>query len=151
MSTSLKSSSHRTIYLIGSLRNERIPEYGEAIRALGHDCFDDWFAAGPEADDKWRDYEVSRGHDYYTALHGHAAANVFAFDTKHMARCDTVILAMPAGKSGHLEFGYCIGKGKQGFILFDEVPERYDVMYRFAIESGGDVCFCLPHLLELLK
>jgi hypothetical protein len=68
-----------------------------------------------------------------------------------MGRCDTVVLCMPAGKSGHLEFGYCCGTGKRGFILFDQEPERYDVMYRFAIESGGDVCFNLNQLVEGLS
>lgn len=140
----------RTVYLIGSLRNPAIPTIGQVLRESGHEVFDDWFAAGPEADDKWQEYENARGHDYYTALHGHAAQNVFAFDTRHMGRCDTVVLAMPAGKSGHLEFGYCVGRGLRGYILFDKTPERYDVMYRFAIESGGDVCFSLPHLMEKL-
>ena len=41
-------------------------------------------------------------------------------------------MIMPAGKSGHLELGYTIGKGKPGFILFDEEPERFDVMTQFA-------------------
>ncbi len=43
-------------------------------------------------------------------------------------------MLMPAGKSGHLELGYTIGKGKLGFIIFDSVPERVDVMYQFATE-----------------
>jgi hypothetical protein len=39
---------------------------------------------------------------------------------------------MPTGKSGHLELGYSLGKGKRGYILFDQEPERWDVMYQFA-------------------
>jgi nucleoside 2-deoxyribosyltransferase len=49
-------------------------------------------------------------------------------------RCDAAVLLMPGGKSAHLELGYTIGKGKPGFIVFDEEPERYDVMTQFATE-----------------
>jgi len=56
------------VYLIGSLRNPAVPELANTIRALGYDVFDDWYAAGPEADDKWRDYEKARGHTYKQAL-----------------------------------------------------------------------------------
>jgi hypothetical protein len=38
---------------------------------------------------------------------------------------------MPAGKSGHLELGWMAGQGKKTYVLFDEVPKRYDVMYNF--------------------
>lgn len=93
--------------------------------------FDDWYAAGPEADDKWRDYEKARGHSYLKALEGHAARNVFAFDKRHLDSSDAAVLVLPAGKSGHLELGYMIGCGKPCFILLDN-PERWDVMYQFA-------------------
>jgi nucleoside 2-deoxyribosyltransferase len=41
---------------------------------------------------------------------------------------------MPGGKSAHLELGYFIGSGKPGFIYFDAVPERWDVMHQFATD-----------------
>lgn len=116
------------IYLIGSLRNPRIPEIAKTLRAAGHDIFDDWFAAGPEADDYWRDYEKGRGHDFAQALAGEAAQHVLAFDQEHLDACDSAILVMPAGKSGHLELGYVLGQGKPGYILLDGEPERFDVM-----------------------
>ena len=58
---------------------------------------------------------------------------------------------MPAGKSGHIEFGYLVGQGKPGFVLFDAVPERYDVMYQFAYLNGGSVCFSEESLLVAMK
>ena len=122
----------KVVYLIGSLRNPKITELAKSIRKVGFEVFDDWMAAGPTADDAWRDYEKQRGHSYGEALCGHAAKHVFAFDYKHLLRCDIAVLLMPAGKSGHLELGWCLGKGKPGFILFDKEPERYDVMYQFA-------------------
>lgn len=120
------------VYLIGSLRNPKIPELATELREAGFEVFDDWFSAGPEADDYWRDYEKGRGHTLPQALEGHAANHVFEFDLHHLERADVVVLALPAGKSGHLELGYAIGKGKVAFILLDSEPDRYDVMYRFA-------------------
>lgn len=119
------------IYLIGSLRNPEVPKLAEKIRELGFEVFDDWYAAGPEADDKWRDYEKARSHTYKEALKGYAADHVYKFDLKHLNECDIAVLHLPTGKSGHLELGYVIGKGKIGYILLDN-PERWDVMYLFA-------------------
>jgi hypothetical protein len=119
------------IYLIGSLRNPEIPNIANKLREAGHDVFDDWYAAGPEADDSWRDYERDRGRNYLEALHGLAAGHVFEFDRLHLERADCVVLALPAGKSGHLELGWSLGRGKRGYILLDS-PDRWDVMYQFA-------------------
>jgi nucleoside 2-deoxyribosyltransferase len=120
------------IYLIGSLRNPKIPELANALEAIGFDVFDDWFSPGPEADDFWLKYEKSRGRTYEQALKGHAARHIFEFDRTHLDAADLVVMYMPTGKSGHLELGYSLGKGKRGYILFDQEPERWDVMYQFA-------------------
>jgi nucleoside 2-deoxyribosyltransferase len=120
------------IYLIGSLRNPVVPEIAEALRERGFTVFDDWYAAGPEADDYWQRYEQYRGRSYGEALDGYAANNVYQFDRSHLDRADAGVLVMPAGRSGHLELGYIKGKGKRAYVLFDKEPERWDVMYRFA-------------------
>ena len=120
------------IYLIGSLRNPEVPIVAKALRAAGHEVFDDWFAAGPEADDYWMRYEQDRGHTFAQALDGYAARHVYEYDRSHLDRCGVGVLLMPAGKSGHLELGYMIGQGKPGYILLPSEPERFDVMYRFA-------------------
>lgn len=40
------------VYVIGSLRNPRIPEIANELREkLGCEVFDDWHAAGPHGDD----------------------------------------------------------------------------------------------------
>lgn len=120
-------------YIIGSLRNPLVPKVGSAIRALGFDVFDDWYAGGPTADDTWQAYEKDeRGHTFAEALDGEAAWHTFRFDDAHIHAADIVVMVMPAGKSGHMELGVAIGRGKRGFVLFDREPERYDVMYRFA-------------------
>ncbi len=134
------------IYIIGSLRNPKIPELGQQLREAGHEAFDDWYSAGPKADDHWQEYEKSRGHPFSKALQGYAAQHVFHFDRRHLMRADVVVLAMPAGKSGHLEFGYAMGLGKLGYILLDKEPERFDVMYAFAtgvVNSATELIQCL--------
>ena len=127
------------IYIIGSLRNDRIPLVAHRLRTDGHSVFDDWFAAGPEADDYWQKYETQRGRSYTEALSGAAAKNVFAFDKRHLDEADAAVLVLPAGKSGHLELGYMAGKGKQTYVLFDGQPDRWDVMYQFATAVYTDL------------
>lgn len=115
------------------MRNPRIPEYHKTLEHhFDTEVFSDWYAAGPEADDHWKAYEQSIGNDYIAGLSGHAATNVFAFDKKHIDRSQFMVLALPAGKSGHLELGYFLGKGKVGIIQLDDTDVRWDVMYQFA-------------------
>ena len=134
------------VYVIGSLRNPCIPQVSKALRDAKHEVFDDWHAAGPEADDCWKRYEQERGRTYIEALSGYAARHVFDFDKLHLDRCDTAVLVLPAGKSGHLELGYMLGKGKRGFVLLEESNDRWDVMYQFA--TG--VAVSLEKLVELI-
>lgn len=120
------------IYLIGSLRNFDVPKVATKLREAGYEVFDDWYAAGPEADDYWKEYEQSRGHSYSQALAGYAARNTYNFDRTHLMRCSAAVLVLPAGRSGHLELGYVVGQGKPGYILLEGEPDRWDVMYSFA-------------------
>ena len=135
------------LYLIGSLRNPEIPYIGNRLREIGFEVFDDWFAGGKIADDEWQAYETVRGHSYKQALRGYAASHVFDFDLHHLNRADIGVLVLPSGKSCQLELGYLIGQGKPGYVLFDSVPERFDVMYKFAT----NVFFDLEELLNDLK
>ena len=121
----------KSIYLIGSLKNENVPIIGIDLRKLGYEVFDDWYSPGPEADDYWQKYEIAKGNNYKQGLAGYAAKHVYEFDKYHLDRNDIAILVLPAGKSGHLELGYMIGKGKPGYILLED-PDRWDVMYQFA-------------------
>lgn len=139
------------IYLIGSLRNENIPEVAGTLRSYGVNVFDSWYAAGPEADDCWRDYETQKGCSYREALEGYAAENTFNFDLKHLKRCAGAVLVMPAGKSAHLELGFIRGLGKPGWIYFDETPERFDVMHRFATRVYFDLEALASAILFTLK
>lgn len=137
----------KSVYVIGSLRNPNVPKFANALRKAGFDAFDSWYAPGPKADDFWRDYTIQRGLNYKEALQDWSAKHVFEFDKFHLDRCDTAVLLMPGGKSAHLELGYIIGRGKPGFIFFDETPKRYDVMAQFAT----DIFFTQKDLLKALR
>lgn len=120
------------IYLIGSLRNPNVPLVAAYLREAGHEVFDEWYAAGPHADDHWRDYEKQRGWTFEQAIRSSKAArNVFQFDKRHLEAAEACVLVLPAGKSGHLELGWMLGRGKPGYVLLDD-PDRWDVMYQFA-------------------
>ncbi len=103
--------------------------------------FDDWYAAGPEADDYWKAYEKARGHGYVEALAGYSAEHVFAFDKHHLDTASAGILVLPAGRSGHLELGYLAGRGVYTAILLtpEYEDERFDVMYKFADKVTYDL------------
>lgn len=120
------------IYLTGALKNREIISLANDIRELGHDVFDDWISPGEETDQKWQEYEDERGRSYEEALNGYHANIVFNYDLHHLKEAELVIMVLPCGKSGHLEFGWAIGQGKKGYILFDGEPDRYDIMYKFA-------------------
>lgn len=137
----------KSVYLIGSLRNPKVPELGCYLRSKGFEVFDSWFAAGPEADDKWQEYETGRGLSYQQALVDYAATHTFKFDLHHLNRCQMAVLLAPAGRSGHLELGWCVGKGKPSFVLFDKLPDRWDVMYRFLTGTA----FSREELVDLLE
>ena len=138
----------KSIYVIGSLRNPNIPLLANDLRKLGLDVFDDWFSSGPETDDYWQKYEKIRGRTYGEALAGTMADHIFTYDKSHLDRTDAAVLMAPAGKSGHMELGYTIGKGKPGFVLFDKEPERYDVMYLFATKVFFDRQEFMYHLVK---
>jgi hypothetical protein len=133
------------VYIMGSMRNPRVPETAIALRAAGYEAFEEWFAPGSQADEEWQKYEKQRGRTYKEALSGYHAKHVFEFDLFHLDRADMGVLVLPAGKSAHIELGY-LSKTKPTFVLFDEEPERYDIMYQFATA----ICFSLGELVQEL-
>lgn len=137
----------KSVYIIGSLRNPIIPEVGNKLREAGFDALDDWHSAGPEADDKWQEYENRRGRSYIDALKGRSAQNVFLFDRSLLDIADYAVLVSPGGRSAFIELGYFTGKGKPGFILNLEEPERFEVMPNFAAKVVSSV----EKLIEELK
>ena len=135
------------IYVIGSLRNPKIPELAEKLRALGYTVFDDWFASGPQTDFYWKEYTKKRGQSYKEALEDHHAKHVFEFDKFHLNLADLGVLVLPAGRSGHLELGFMAGLKKPTFVLYDGHPKRHDIMTSFA--SG--IVFSIDELITKIQ
>lgn len=122
------------LYLVGSLRNPRIPELAKRLRKElpAYEVFDDWYAAGEFADDIWKEYEQHRGHSYEEALKGYSAKHIYEFDKHHIDTSSHVLLVLPAGKSGHMEITYAqYGAKKNTAILLEPDDIRWDVMYQF--------------------
>ena len=99
----------KCVYLIGALKNSRVPVIGNLLRKEGFDVMDEWFTPGKHADENWQKYEKLRGRTYPEALRGRAATNIFLFDRSYLDHSEVVILIMPAGKSAMLELGYSKG------------------------------------------
>jgi nucleoside 2-deoxyribosyltransferase len=140
------------IYVAGSLRNPNMLDIRDRLTdALPeHQVFMDWYAAGPEADDHWKAYYQSKGLDYLSALKEPASVNVYNFDKKFIDQSDYMVLVLPAGKSGHMELGYQIGRGKHGIILLDgsSSEERWDIMYQFASLVTYDLKEVMKYIME---
>ena len=129
------------------MRNVDVPLLANDLRLAGFSVFDDWYSPGKNADDEWQVYEKMRGRTFKEALDGAHAWEVFNFDKRHLDKASTAVLVAPAGKSGHIELGYMIGKGKPAYVYMQGEPERFDVMYRFA--TG--VCTSYEELVKELS
>lgn len=115
-------------YIIGSLANKRVLDVANKLRAADIDAFDQWMASGEGADQHWKDYGEQRGWSYFQTLKSDFVQTAFNFDFSNMQTSDGCVLVMPAGKSAHCELGWFVGSGKKAYILFDEMPERPDLM-----------------------
>lgn len=134
------SLSKKLIYVAGSMRNRSgILSTIKTLQAAGFDTFHDWIMPGEETDVKWQEFEQALGHSYLEALATPHVKDVFEFDKKWLDKADAFVLVYPAGKSGHTELGYMIGRGKPGFILLNEDPERWDIMVAFATHITKDI------------
>lgn len=118
--------------MIGALKNSRVPEVAMALRAIGLDVFDDWYAAGKHADRIWQRYEKARGRSYIEALYGSHADAAFGMDHAHLCRATTGVLVLPAGRSAYMEAGWLAGRDVPVHVLMEGEPKRWDLMLRFA-------------------
>jgi hypothetical protein len=127
--------TRKVVYIAGALKNPRIPVIAQKLEELtGYEVFADWFSPGPDADTCLREYIKTRNPNagIKEALASYAAQHVFNFDREHIDRSDALVAVAPFGKSAALELGYVAGQGKPTFVLFEEEPERYDIMFLFA-------------------
>ena len=137
----------RRIYIIGSLRDPDVVYLALRLREAGHDVYDDWYSAGPEADDAWQRHQSAKGVSFKDAIQGPHAQCVIDDDSKWLMWADTVVM-VGSGRSRGMELGWRVGQGAQGFILLHEEPPRWDVMYGL---GGTRVVYSLGELLAALE
>ncbi len=135
------------IYAASSWRNPTYPDVVEALRDAGHLVYDfrnpdttpgfSWDQVGGTPFS--RSEPVER---YLTMLKHPRAEEGYAVDMAALMAAEVVVLALPCGKSAHLELGYAVGAGKSTAILLED-PVEPDLMYKM-------VDFLAPTLDDLL-
>lgn len=133
----------RRIYLASSWRNPEQPAIVEKLRALGHEVYDfrnpapgntgfAWSAIDPD----WLGWTPR---PFRKLLDDPVAVAGFGLDFDAMEWADTFVLALPCGRSAHLEAGWAIGAGKPTAILLHEDKFEPELMYRMAALIACDL------------
>ncbi len=128
------------VYLASSWRNAYQPEYVQRLRAAGHEVYDfrhpepgnEGFSWA-ELDPLWKGWTSAQ---FIDALEKPPAAQSFKLDMDALKWADAVVLAMPCGRSSHLELGYAAGAGK-GTAIVLEGGEEPELMYKMADLVAG--------------
>jgi hypothetical protein len=81
------------------------------------------------------------------AIRSARAAEGFALDKQALDWCNTCVLALPCGRSAHLELGYATGQGKDTYVLLHEHQFEPELMY--LLNTG--ICANTQELIDLLK
>ena len=143
----------KNIYLVGSLKHEYPKTIAEKLRADGHKVFDDYQAAGPEADMYWQRYYEERGFAYADALTMPFPQHAFDFDVKHLKRADWAVAVCKSfklpGISSIAELSFMRwGLGKRTAILLDGDPEHWELMIPLVTD---EICYTYEQLLEKIN
>lgn len=123
------------VYVASSWRNRLQPLVVSALREAGLDVYDfrhpepgnegfRWSDIDPE----WQAWGPGR---FRACLEHPIAVQGFALDWGAMRRATVGVLALPCGRSAHLEAGYFVGAGKPLHVLMVE-PQEPELMYRMA-------------------
>ena len=148
-----KDRERRRIYLASSWRNLMQPALVEIFRGVGHEVYDfrnprpgDHGFHWAEIDPDWLAWHPR---PYRDALTHPVAQSGFESDFDAMEWADTFVLALPCGRSAHLEAGWAIGAGKPTAILLHEDKFEPELMYLMAdliAVDAGEVCDWLDGL-----
>lgn len=143
----------RRIYLASSWRNPNQPEVLAALRAAGHEVYDFRNPAPGKNGFSWRDCGSQAALDhaktipsYLEAIQSDRAAEGFSFDKAALDWCDTCVLALPCGRSAHLELGYATGQGKDTYVLLHEDKFEPELMYLL----NTDICTDVQEIIDLM-
>jgi hypothetical protein len=127
----------RRIYLASSWRNPEQPDLVVRLVQAGHEVYDfrnpapgNKGFASSAIDREWLGWEPSKFVELVTR-HPVARAG-FELDKAALDWCDTCVLALPCGRSAHLEAGYAAGQGKRVIVLLREAKFEPELMYLLA-------------------
>jgi hypothetical protein len=140
------------IYLVGSLKHPGFVDTAEALRAAGHDVFDDWRGGGPDGDARWRDYELNeRDRGYAKAVFSHFAENNREFDRSNLVAQEVIVAVCKPNKlpgpSSVAELSYAKHHGIPAYVLLNGEPHEWELMLPLAVT---DIFENLDQLLEAL-
>ncbi len=124
------------IYVASSWRNLQQPNIVRALRLAGFEVYDfrhphdgnngfGWH----ELDDNWQHWSIE---EYVWRLQFSKAEEGFALDFGGMQWADCCVLALPCGRSAHLEAGWFVGAGKPLHILLSQNQFEPELMYKMA-------------------
>lgn len=135
------------IYVASSWRNVLQPAIVHALRRCGHEVYD--FRNPPnksgfgweQVDPGWHMPGARNGNlvevDRYRAMLAHPIAEAgYGADIDALRYCDAVVYVLPCGRSASWEFGYAMGQGKKGYVVWFE-PSEPELMFREAAIIGN--------------
>jgi len=138
------------IYVASSWRNAQQPAVVQALQEAGHAVYDfrnprpeQHGFAWSDVDPNWQSWTVQ---GFRKGLRHPIAQDGFALDLAGLDAADVCVLALPCGRSAHLEAGYAVGQGKQLVILSTE-PMEPELMYIWA----SYIVTSIPEMLERLQ
>lgn len=125
------------VYVASSWRNtSSLDQIINMLRQEGHDVYDfragDYFA-WEECDHSWNRDTASQTppRRIIRLLTSRPADRGFRRDMTELENADAVVLAMPCGRSAHLELGWAIGAGKITVVYLSE-PCEPELMWNAA-------------------
>ena len=132
-----------SVYVASSWRNELQPAVVHELRRAGFDVYDfrnppnrtgfSWSHIGlkhskPLDDTDPSTPDLAHADDFLDALDHPRAHEGFNSDFEAMQAADIIVMALPCGKSAHLELGWGVGANKTTAILLDD-PCTPELMY----------------------
>lgn len=154
------------IYLASSWRNPEQPELVELLRTSGHKVYDfrNPSSGGPVMQDtpregfSWRQCDPGWADDadprerYRRMLEHPVALRGFGADFSAMNWAEACVLALPCGRSAHLEAGWCAGMGRR-LIVYLPRQERFEpeLMYLVGGSAQSVIALTRDELLDGLR
>lgn len=126
------------IYVASSWRNAEHPAIVAALQEDGHEVYDFRNPGDGKEGFAWDQvgygdtpfYNGEADLDGYVSCLAHPrAVEGFGLDKQAMDWADTFVLALPCGRSAHLEAGFAAGAGKRVIVLLSRDKFEPELMY----------------------